>query len=357
MKAAVYRGMRDVQIQDWPAPAPAPGEVLIRIGAAGICGSDAAEFSLGPQLITQDESGHVDPVVLGHEFAGTIEAIGEGVTGFEIGARVVCGAGISCGECLMCRRGRTNLCSKYHTVGLHRDGGLAGFVAVPASIVYDATASGLPLDTLALAQPMAVAVHAVGRSGLTAGRDAVVVGVGGIGAFITYAAVATGARVLVVDLDPARLELATTLGAFATLTAGEATLSDRLAELGMHAEVFFEVSGSAPGLDSVLAAAQPGAVIVPVGIQKRPPTEPLGKWTLREYTIVGTVALTFATDLPEAVRLLGLRPDWTDFTREVIPLESLVDDGLEPLVAGHSRQIKTLVDPWISAPRPPVHHS
>lgn len=355
MKAAVYRGMRDVQVQEWPMPVPGAGEVLIRIAAAGICGSDAAEFSLGPQLVTQGADGHVDPVILGHEFAGTIESVGEGVTGFAVGTRVVCGAGISCGECPMCLRGRTNLCRTYHTVGLHKNGGLAGFVAVPASIVYDATASGLPLDTLALAQPMAIAVHAVRRSGLAAGQDAVIVGVGGIGAFLTYAAVATGARVLVVDLDPARLELATTLGAFATLQAGEGTIADRLAELGMDAEVFFEVSGSAPGLESVLAAARPGAVIVPVGIQKRPPSEPLGGWTLREYTIVGTVALVFATDLPEAVRLLGLRPDWTDFTREVIPLEDLVVDGLEPLVAGHSRQIKTLIDPWIDAPRRPVH--
>ena len=355
MKAAVYRGMRDVQVQEWPTPTPAPGEVLIRIAAAGICGSDAAEFSLGPQLVPQHENGDVDPIVLGHEFAGTIEAIGEGVTGFEIGARVVCGAGISCGECLMCRRGRTNLCRSYHTVGLHRDGGLAGYVVVPASIVYDATPSGLPLDTLALAQPMAVAVHAVRRSGLTAGIDAVVVGVGGIGAFLTYAAAATGARVLVVDLDPERLELATKLGAYATLKAGEATIAERLAELGMEAEVFFEVSGSVPGLESVLAAARPGATIVPVGIQKRPQTEPLGTWTLREYTIVGTVALVFTAGLPEAVRLLGQRPDWTDFTREIIPLEALVVDGLEPLVVGQSRQIKTLVDPWIDAPRHPVH--
>lgn len=355
MKAAVYRGMRDIQIEDRDTPTPGPGEVLIRIGAAGICGSDAAEYSLGPQLVPQHESGDVDPIVLGHEFSGTVEAVGEGVTTLTVGALVVCGAGISCGTCLMCRRGRTNLCREYHTVGLHRDGGLAGYVTVPASIVLDVTDSGLPLDTLALAQPMAVAVHAVRRSGLTAGQDAVVVGVGGIGAFLTYAAAATGARVLVVDLDPSRLELATTLGAFATLQAGQATLPERLAELGMEAEVFFEVSGSAPGLESVLGAANPGAVIVPVGIQKRPQAEVLGRWTLREYTIVGTVALVFATDLPEAVRLLGQRPDWTDFTREVIPLGALIDDGLEPLVAGQSRQIKTLIDPWIAEPRLPVH--
>jgi len=355
VRAAVYRGQRDLTIQDWSEPVAAEGELLIRIAAAGICGSDAAEYSLGPQLVPTDANGTAIPVVLGHEFAGTVEAIGEGVEGFAAGDRVVCGAGISCGTCVMCRRGRTHLCRTYHTVGLHRDGGLAQFVAVPASIVFNATPSGLPLDTLALAQPMAVAVHAVSRSGLRAGQDAVIVGVGGIGAFLTYAAVSTGARVLVVDLDPQRLDLATRLGAHATLRAGDATISERLEQLGMDAEVFFEVSGSAPGIESVLAAAQPGATIVPVGIQKHPVSETLGKWTLREYTVVGTVALTFATDLPEAVRLLGLRADWSDFTGEVIPLDALLVDGLDPLVEGRSRQIKTLVDPWISAPRVPVH--
>lgn len=355
MRAAVYRGMRDVVVQDLPTPVAARGEILIRVAAAGICGSDAAEYSLGPQLTTVTPDGKVAPVILGHEFAGTVEAIGDKVTGFALGDRVVCGAGVSCGVCHQCKLGRTNLCQDYYTVGLHRDGGLAQYVAVPANIVFNATPSGLPLDTLALAQPMAVAVHAISRSRLSASQAAVIVGIGGIGAFLTVAAVATGARVLVVDLDPARLELASSLGASATLLAGESTISERLTELGMHADVFFEVSGSARGLESVLEAAQPGAVIVPVGIQKGVPPEPLGRWTLREYTIVGTVALTMAADLPEAVRLLSIRNDWTDFTREVISLEDLVPAGLEPLASGHSKQIKTLVDPWTTSSRNPNH--
>ena len=182
-----------------------------------------------------------------------------------------------------------------------------------------------------------------------------IVGVGGIGAFLTYAAVATGARVLVVDLDPARLRACNHLGAFATLQAGEAAIADRLAELGMDAEVFFEVSGSAPGLGVGARGRAARRRHRARRHSEDAAVRALGGWTLREYTIVGTVALVFATDLPEAVRLLGLRDDWTDFTREVIPLEDLVDDGLDPLVAGHSRQIKTLIDPWIDAPRRPVH--
>jgi threonine dehydrogenase-like Zn-dependent dehydrogenase len=295
------------------------------------------------------------PVTLGHEFAGVVEAVGEGVTGLQPGAVVVCGAGISCGECKFCREGRTNLCTSYHTLGLQQDGGLAGYVTAPVSTLLDVTATGLPLDTLGLAQPMSIAVHAVRRSGLRAGQDAVIVGIGGIGAFITVAAAATGARVLVVDLNPERLELARRLGAAETLRAGDATLTERLTELGMLPDVFFEVSGSAPGLASVLEAARPGATIVPVGIQKGDVPVPLGNWTLSEYTIIGTLAHVVGTDLPDAVRLLGTRPDWSDLAGEVLPLDRVVDDALVPLTTGKPGQIKTLIDPWISAPRPAVH--
>ena len=329
-------------------PLPGAGQALVRVAVCGVCGSDATEFDRGPVLT-------VLPVTLGHEFAGVVEAVGEGVSGIAPGATVVCGAGISCGECKFCREGRTNLCRVYRTAGLQIDGGLAGYVTVPVSTLIDVTDSGLTLDTLGLAQPMSIAVHAVRRSGLRAGQDAVIVGVGGIGAFITVAAAATGARVLVVDLNPERLELATRLGAAETLLATDAALPERLTELGMEPDVFFEVSGSAPGLASVLSAARPGATIVPVGIQKGDVAVPLGSWTLREYTIIGTLAHVIADDMPEAVRLLGTRPDWSDLAHEVLPLDQVVEHALRPLIDGRPGQIKTLIDPWIEAPRKAVH--
>ncbi|WP_448003108.1 zinc-dependent alcohol dehydrogenase [Agromyces bauzanensis] len=348
MRASVLHGVGDLRIEEKPVPEPGPGEVLIRVGVCGVCGSDATEFGRGLVLAQP-------PVTLGHEFAGVVEAVGPGVSSPAVGATVVCGAGVSCGECKPCREGRTNLCRSYSTIGFHHDGGLAGYVTAPAGIVLDVSDSGLPMDTLGLTQPMAIAVHAVRRSGLRAGQDAVIVGVGGIGAFITFAAAATGARVLVVDRDEERLELGLRLGAASALLAGSTPLRDRLAELGMDADVFFEVSGSAPGLASVLEAAEQGSTIVPVGIQRGEPALPLGRWTLNEYTIVGTVAHVFNVDFPEAVRLLGTRPDWSDLAREVIPLDLVADEALRPLVDGRSHQIKTLVDPWITEPRPAVH--
>jgi (R,R)-butanediol dehydrogenase / meso-butanediol dehydrogenase / diacetyl reductase len=348
MRASVLHAVGELRVDEKPVPEPRPGEVLIRVAVCGVCGSDATEFGRGLVLAQP-------PVTLGHEFTGTVEAVGAGVSSPAVGATVVCGAGVACGECKPCREGRTNLCRSYTTLGFHHDGGLAGYATAPANIVLDVTDSGLPLDTLGLTQPMAIGVHAVRRSGLRAGQDAVIVGVGGIGAFVTFAAAATGARVLVVDLNDDRLELATRLGAAATLKAGSATLTERLDELGMDADVFFEVSGSAPGLASVLEAAKPGSTIVPIGIQRGEPALPLGRWTLNEYTIVGTVAHVFADDFPEAVRLLGTRPDWSDLAHEVIPLDLVVDDALQPLLEGRSSQIKTLVDPWITEPRRAVH--
>ena len=348
MRAAVLHDVGDLRVEERPVPELGPGEVLIRVGVCGVCGSDATEF--GRSLMLAEP-----PVTLGHEFAGVVEAVGAGVNAPPVGATVVCGAGISCGACKPCRLGRTNLCRSYSTLGFQHDGGLAGFVTAPAGIVLDVTDSGLPMDTLGLTQPMAIAVHAVRRSGLTAGQDAVIVGAGGIGTFITVAAVATGARVLVADLNEDRLELASRLGAAATHVAGSGALADRITELGMDVDVFFEVSGSRPGLASVLDAASPGATIVPVGIQKGEPELPLGRWTLNEYTIVGTVAHAFRDDFPEAVRLLGTRSDWSDIARTVIPLDQIAETALRPLLEGHSGQVKTLVDPWVTEPRPADH--
>lgn len=347
MRAAVLHAAGDLRVEERPVPSPGPGEALVRVSVCGVCGTDATEYDRGPVLT-------VPPVTLGHEFAGVVEAVGEGVDALEPGAVVVCGAGISCGECARCREGRTNLCRDYRTAGLQVDGGLAGYVVVPAGILLDVSESGLPLDTLGLAQPMAIAVHVVSRSGVRAGQTAVVVGVGGIGSFITFAAAASGARVIAVDRSLERLELARTLGAADTLLA-DTPLPEELRRIGVEPDVLFEVSGTAAGLESVLAAATPGAVIVPVGVQKSEVAVPLGSWTLREYTVVGSVAHVFATDMPEAVRLLGMRPDWSDLASRVLPLDGLVDDALVPLLRGGAGQIKTLIDPWIAASRPAVH--
>src|SRR5437763_13427682 len=174
MKAAVFRGPGDVRIEPVPEPGqPGQGELLIRVSKAALCGTDSAEWDHGPLLARP-------PVVLGHEFTGTVAAAGPGAE-FAPGSRVVSGAGISCGSCEWCAAGRTNLCARYQTLGLHRDGGLAELVISPAPICRPVPAA-LGDVAAAMAQPLAVALHAARRGRAGPGRACVVIGAGGIGA-------------------------------------------------------------------------------------------------------------------------------------------------------------------------------
>jgi threonine dehydrogenase-like Zn-dependent dehydrogenase len=355
MRAAVYHGVGDVRIEQRAEPAPGAGEVLVRVAAAGVCGTDAGEYLHRPVMIRTDERGTPDVVVLGHEFAGEIVAVGAGVDRSRVGELTVCGAGISCGTCVPCRAGRTNLCLDYHTIGFHRDGGLAELVTSPAGICVPVGDRGLSADTAALAQPMAVAVHARTRGGVTDGSVVLIIGVGGIGSFLTYACVAAGAHVVVADLDTDRLKLARSLGAAEAIDAGNTAPAAALAAAGLRPDVVFEVTGTGPGLDAALNAASPGARLVLVGIQKAAYPAPAARLTLQEIDVVGTVAHVCATDLPGALDVLATRPSWDDVAPTVFALTDLVDEGLVAVGHGRARQIKVLFDPSAVGARPAEH--
>ena len=355
MRAAVYHGPGDVRIMAIPVPEPGPGEVLVKVGAAGICGSDAAEYAQ-PQLIRTGPDGIPDVVVLGHEFAGEIAALGPGAPGGLLGQLAACGAGISCGNCAMCGRGRTNLCASYHTLGFQRAGGLAEYVTAPASICVPVGGRSLSTDTAALAQPMAVAVHARSRGQVRDGQVVLIIGAGGIGLFLTYACAAVGAQVWVADLAEDRLALAEALGAARVINSRAVEPAAALADAGVKAETIFEVSGSAAGLDSALRAASPAVRLVPVGIQEAPGPARFADLTLHEYDFFGTVAHVCATDLPAALDLLAAdTAAWSRIAPAVLPLEALVEDGLVPLGAGRSARIKTLFDPGAATQRAADH--
>lgn len=350
MRAAVYHGRGDVRIEEVPVPTIADDEVLVEVTSAGICGTDAGEYAHGPAMFPIDKAhpvtGHHGPMILGHEFAGAVVEVGGAVTGFEVGDAVVTGAGISCGVCAQCQAGRTNLCARYATLGLQRDGGLAQYCAVPASTCIRVDAGVLPPDALGLAQPLSIAAHTVRRGRVEAGEDAVVIGVGGIGAFITYVLADRGARVLATDIDPSRLDIASSLGANDVAKADEIDLARHVESLGMRPSVVFEASGSTAGLSAALDAVALGGRIVLVGLHHGATAIDLMGVSLREIELIGTNAHVCATDLPEALRLLAAREgSWRDVAPVVISLDRLVDDGLVPLAEGRSTVIKTLIDP------------
>jgi (R,R)-butanediol dehydrogenase/meso-butanediol dehydrogenase/diacetyl reductase len=358
MRAAVFHDRGDLRVEIVPDPAPQAGELLIEVKAVGICGTDAHEYASGPHMFPIHErhqvTGHVGPMIPGHEFAGVVRDVGVGVTGFAEGNLVASGAGISCGDCTHCRRRRTNLCDHYSTVGLQRNGALAQFVAVPAAICVPVATYGLRPDTAGLAQPMSIAVHAMRRGRLTERDQAIIVGAGGIGSFLTYAAASVADAVTVVDLDRGRLQIADAVGATHTVQSGDADeVGQAVSEFGLVPTVVFEVTGSAPGLRTALKILPRGGRLVLVGLQDGSVPWDIRSLSLIEHELIGTNGHVCDTDMPAALELLASRPTpWSDVAPVAIGLDDLVPEGLQPLIERRSTRIKTLIDPWVHEIRP-----
>lgn len=331
MKAAVFHGPRDVRIESVADPPP-PGtaDVVLEVIRAAICGTDASEWDHGPVLCRPG-------VVLGHEFVGRVVALGAEVTDLRLGDRVVSGAGISCGRCSWCRRGRTNLCAEYRTLGLQLDGGLAEFVTSPASICHQ-TPAECDDDAAAMAQPLAVALHALSRVAQSPDEDVAVIGAGGIGSFIVAAASrrAAGGRVVAIDIDDERLVTAAALGANETINARGADLARLLVELsdGLGFDIVIEASGAPQAPEAAIAATRRGGRVLLVGLHDGPRTLDLTAMIVREVDIVTTVAHVCDSDLPAALSMLSESDVAAVAAGPRIPLDSLVDDGLRPLAEG-----------------------
>lgn len=328
MRAAVFHGPRDVRIEDVRDPAaPGPDEVILEVVRAAICGTDAAEWDHGPVLCRPG-------VVLGHEFVGRVVEVGDGVTALRAGDRVVSGAGISCGRCRWCLRGRTNLCAAYRTLGLQVDGGLAEYVVSPASICHPVPA-GCDDDAAAMAQPLAVALHALSRAAQGPDDAVAVIGAGGIGSFIVAGAArrTVGGRVVAIDVDRSRLATATALGATDTADATGRDLAELLLELsdGRGFDVVVESSGAPQAPAGAVAGACRGGRVLLVGLHGAPRELDLTRMILREVDLVTTVAHVADSDVPAALELLATSDVAAVTAGARIPLEALVDEGLRPL--------------------------
>jgi len=351
MKAAVYHGPRDIRIQAVPEPAkPGPDEVLLAVLRGAICGTDVEEYLHGPRFtpLTQRHpvSGHVGPMIIGHEFVGRIVEVGAGVENLTVGQRVVPGAGMWCGQCERCRAGRTNLCARYYTLGLNANGGLAERVKTPARMCRPVP-EGCSDDGAAMAQPLAVALHAVRRSGATPGQTVALMGVGGIGMFMLAGARAQGlGPIIVIDVDEERLAKAARLGADHLVNARTEEPLDRIRAVtdGAGVHVFLEASGAPHGPALALDGVQDGGQVLLVGLQSEPRSLDLRKMVLREINVGTTVAHVCDVDLPEALHVLATTELVSTALDRVIPLDRLVDDGLLAMSAGRAKG-KIVVDP------------
>jgi (R,R)-butanediol dehydrogenase / meso-butanediol dehydrogenase / diacetyl reductase len=337
VKAARYYGPGDVRVEQSADPgAPGPGEVVIRVARCGICGTDGHEYAHGPAMIPLHErhrsSGHVGPMIIGHEFTGTIEASGDG-TSVKEGARVVAGAGRWCGRCEPCRAGRTNLCHSYYTYGLHTDGGLAGYVTVPGEMCV-AVPDSCDDANAVLAQPMAIAMHALSRGEARPGQPVVIVGAGGIGSLLTAAAAALDLPAHVLDLDEQRLDAARELGAAAVSRPDADGLAAARALGRTGAPLVIEASGSAGGLRSALAVAGTGGRVVMLGLPGGDVALAVRQAVIAEVDLVSSSAHVCRSDLPAAVDVLNRRPVAGLIVDRTVSLDEIVPRGLAPLAAG-----------------------
>jgi len=347
VRAAVLHATNDLRIETRPVPACGPDDVLVQVSYNGLCGTDATEFGKGqimvPLAAPHPGSGHSGPTVLGHEFIGTVVDAGANVRS-RVGARVACGAGVSCGSCPWCVAGRTNLCASYYTLGLSIDGGMADYAVAPSRICLDIPDSCADLDA-ALAQPLAVGIHSVRRSGVRPGDSVALLGAGAIGSFIVAALSGHDGPVVAMDIDQARLAVATELGATATHLLDRDCTPAQVRELVPGGvDVVFETSGVLGGAERAFAVAARGGTVVLVGLNKTPQPLNLADLVLREVNVHTTVAHVCDQDMPAALQLLADRPLSKLLLDHVVSLDDVVEGGLRPLVAGTAAG-KILVDP------------
>jgi (R,R)-butanediol dehydrogenase/meso-butanediol dehydrogenase/diacetyl reductase len=269
------------------------------------------------------------------------------VSSFAVGDRVVSGAGISCGRCRWCLLGRTNLCAQYRTLGLQVNGGLAEFVTSPASICR-LVPDDCDDDAAAMAQPLAVALHAVSRVAVSSDDAVAVIGAGGIGSFIVAAASsrASSGRVVAIDIDDDRLGSAAALGAHEVVNARDQDLAQLLLELtdGDGFDVVIESSGTPHGPASAIAGTRKGGRVLLVGLHAAARPLELTAMILREVDVFTTVAHVCDTDIPAALDLLTSTDVASITAGPRISLDALVDEGLRPL-AERRASGKILVSP------------
>jgi threonine 3-dehydrogenase len=262
-----------LELIERPVPQPGPGEVLLRVDAASICGTDHHLFEWDDWAADN----LVPPRVLGHELAGTVTGVGANVTRVREGDLVGVESHLFDWTCAQCRRGDMHLCRNLRVIGVHTDGGFAEQVVIPEANAIES--NGLDPAVVALQEPMGNAVHAAFAEPIE-GRSVLVTGCGPIGLCAVGIARAAGASLVVAtDTEPYRLELARTMGADLALDASDPATIDRIGQAtgGDGVEVVLEMSGAAPALEQALQVVTRGGSVSLLGIFGAPPTVDLSE--------------------------------------------------------------------------------
>lgn len=328
--SAVLTGPGSLAIRDRPKPVPAPGQVLVRVESVGICGSDVHYYEhgrIGPYVVEA-------PMVVGHEAAGTVVAVGAGVDPSRVGQLVALEPGVPDRTCAQCLAGRYNLCPNVAFFATPPvDGAIAQFVAIDAAFAHPAPL-GLDAEQAAMAEPVSVGVWAARRSGISPGDRVLVTGAGPIGLFAAQVARAFGASAVTVsDISEFRLGVARALG-FTAVSAGE--------PLGGPFDVLLECSGAAAAWSGAVAELAPAARAVLVGMGADELALPVPLVQGREITITGI--FRYAGTYPTALDLIA---SGAVDTRTLVTHRFPLSATEEALTLGRRdpRSLKAVVEP------------
>ncbi|MBL8234232.1 MAG: galactitol-1-phosphate 5-dehydrogenase [Bryobacterales bacterium] len=302
MKALLLKQYMELEYTDVPAPQIGPEEVLVRVRAVGICGSDVhgLDGSTGRRI---------PPLVMGHEAAGVISEVGSAVTEWKPGDRVTFDSTVSCGKCHFCRAGKVNLCENRQVLGVscgdyRRNGAFAEYVAVPQNILYRLP-DALSFEHAALIEAVSIAVHAVNLTPITLGDSAVVIGSGMIGLLTIQAARVAGcSQVFAVDLDDNKLALAKQMGADEVFNARNADVVKEIQARtnGRGADVALEAVGATDPIRTAIQAVRKGGTVTLIGNITPKIELPLQQVVTREIRLQGTCGS--AGEYPACIDLL-----------------------------------------------------
>ena len=311
MKAAVYyKGEKLLRVEEVPTPEPGPGEVRIKVAACGVCHTDLHYLDHGTPTFMEP------PMILGHEISGVVDALGQGAKGYGEGDRVIIPAVLTCGHCAACRLGRENICQNMKMLGNHMNGGYAEYVVVPTKDLIPVP-DGLPLeDCSIIADALSTPYHAVvNRGEVKPGQTVAVFGCGGVGVNVVQFAALAGARVVAVDLQDEKLEIARKLGASDVFNASTEKIHKVIRKATGGCDTSFECIGKPAVMLQAMNVLNPGGRFVMVGYSPNDLSLPAGRIMFREMEVRGS---------------LGCRP--VDYHR-IVALAAQGKLQLEPLIS------------------------
>jgi 2-desacetyl-2-hydroxyethyl bacteriochlorophyllide A dehydrogenase len=300
MQAAVFRGPDQLKLEEVPRPVPGPGEILLKVARCGICGTDTHIFRgnfPAPNL----------PLIIGHEFAGVIDAVGAGVSHVKVGDRATADINIACGTCWFCRHNSKLFCASVRQLGVHYAGGMAEFVVVPAINVYKLP-DVMPFEHAAFIEPLACAVHGQNRIGVKMGEIVLIIGAGPMGLMHAALSRLRGAsKVIVSEPSANRRARAHTVGSDIEIDPSQAGTDSILAATdGRGADVVIEAVGRPATYTQAIALARRGGRILAYGAAPPDATIEVHPFEIysKELTITGSYAGTYET-WPTAIDLIG----------------------------------------------------